>query len=212
MALDLIDNNNSNYEYYVNYTGDWKYGRIKYTTILYSNDNVYNNIYSNNDGLCHCNPKNSELDKHLLCFSDLYTDCNLCLNYTHDDKEEHDANEEHFNTDEAYEEIKRLIKLKPELVFKKNYMGIYPIEFINLLYKVLQLKHAGNDNGKGTRYALSIKEHLDKIKEDILFEYFKYDLRKSVAFRYIKNSNHIGNNAKLLQLPYELWEHIFTFI
>jgi hypothetical protein len=208
MTLNLIYNNNSYYEYYVWYTGDWKYGRIKYTTILYNNDIVY----SNDDGICHCNPKNSELDKHLLCFSDLYTDCNLCLNYTHDDREEHDKNEESFNTDEAYKEIKNLITQKPELVFKKNYMGMYPLEFINLLYKVLRLKHDGNDNGKGTLYALSIKEHLDKIIHTIELEYFKYDLLKSVAFRYIKNSNHIGNNAKLFQLPYELWEHIFTFI
>jgi hypothetical protein len=208
MALDLIYNNDSYYEYYVWYTGNWKYGRIKYTTILYSNDVVY----SNDDGLCHCNPKNSELDKHLLCFSDLFTDCNLCLNYTKDDTEEHDNNEEDFNTDEAYDKIKKLINLNPEIIFKKNYIGLYPLEFINLLYKILRLKHEGNDNGHGTGYALSIKEHLDKITETILFKYFQYDLCKSVAFRYIKNSNHIGNNAKLLQLPYELWEHIFTFI
>jgi len=208
MALDLIYNNNRYYEYYIWYSGDWKYGRIKYTTILYSNDI----IYSNDDGICHCNPKNSELDKHLLCFSDLFTDCNLCLNYTKDDREDHDDNEQDFNTDEAYKEIKKLINLKPELVFKKNYMGLYPLEFINLLYKVLRLKHDGNDNGHGTRYALSIKEHLDKITENILFEYFKYDLCKSVAFRYIKNSNHIGNNATKYKLPYEIWEHIFTFI
>ena len=208
MALDLIYNNKFDYEYVMCYTGEWKYGCIKYTTILYSNDNVYTNA----DGLCHCNPKNTELDKHLLCFSDLFTDCKLCNNYLVDDKKEHDANEKYFTTDEAYKEIKNLIQIKPELVFMKNYIGMYPLEFINLLYKVLRLKHDGNDNGRGTGYALSIKEHLDKIKEDILFNYFKYDLRKSVAFRYIKYSNHIGNNAKLLQLPYEMWEYIFTFI
>ena len=210
MALDLMYNNKSDYECYMFYSGNWKYGRIKYTTILYNNDN--DNDYSNDDGLCHCNPKNTELDKHLLCFSDLFTDCNLCLNYLKDDKAEHDVNEQDFNTDDAYIQIKSVIQLKPEVIFTKNYMGMYPLDLIYLLYKVLRLKHDGNDNGRGTGYALSIKEHLDKIKEDILFEYFKYDLRKSVAFRYIKHSNHIGNNAKLLQLPYELWEHIFTFI
>ena len=209
MALDLINNNNSYYEYYVSYTGNWKYGRIKYSTILYNNDDV---VYNNDDGLCHCNPKNSELYKLLLCFSDLYTDCNLCNNYLINDTEEHDANESNFNTVEAYKEIKRLIQLKPEVIFKKNYIGLYPLEFINLLYKILRLKHDGNDNGHGTRYALTIKEHLDKIRENIELEYFKYDLSKSVAFRYIKNSNHIGNNANLFQLPYEIWEHIFTFI
>ena len=213
MALELIYNNNCDYnkcdyKFIMCYSGEWKYGCIKYTTILYSNDNVY----TNDDGLCHCNPKNTELDKHLLCFSDLFTDCKLCNNYLVDDKKEHDANESDFNTDEAYDEIKNLIQIKPEVIFTKNYMGMYPLDLIYLLYKVLRLKHDGNDNGRGTGYALSIKEHLDKIKEDILFNYFKYDLRKSVAFRYIKHSNHIGNNAKLLQLPYELWEHIFTFI
>ncbi len=206
--LDLIYNNKDKYEFGVYYTGNWKYGRIKYTTILYSNDV----IYCNDDGICHCNPQNSELDKLLLCFSDLFTDCNLCFNYIKNDTEEHDEKEQDFNTDEAYKEIKSLIQLKPEIVFIKNYMGLYPLEFINLLYKVLRLKHEGNDNGHGTGYALSIKEYLDKITENILFEYFKYDLCKSVAFRYIKNSNHIGNNAKLFQLPYELWEHIFAFI
>ena len=208
MALDLIHTNQSEYEYYVWYTGDWKYGRIKYTSILYSNDVVY----SNDDGMCHCNPKNTEFDKLLLCFSDLYTDCNLCLNYTNDDREEHDANENDFNTDEAYKEIKTLIQLKPELIFMKNYMGMYPLEFIDLLYKVLRLKHDGNNNGIGTGYALAIKEYFNKIQKRIEFEYFKYDLCKSVAFRYIKNYNHIGNNAKLFQLPYELWQYIFTFI
>jgi hypothetical protein len=208
MALDLMHNNESEYEYSIWYTGDWKYGRIKYTTILYSNDVVY----SNDDGICHCNPKNTELDKLLLCFSDLYTDCKLCNNYLVDDNEEHDANEENFNTDEAYKEIKTLIQLKPEVVFMKNYMGMYPLEFIDLLYKVLRLKHDGNDNGHGTGYALSIKEHLNKIQKMIELEYFKYDLLKIVAFRYIKNANHIGNNAKLFQLPHEIWQHIFTFI
>ena len=208
MALDLMYNNKSYYEYYVLYTGNWKYGRIKYNTILYNNDVVY----SNDDGICHCNPKNSELDKLLLCFSDLYTDCKLCNNYLVNDDEEHDANEQYFNTDKAYEEIKKFIQLKPELILKKNYMGMYPLEFIHLLYKILRLKHDGNDNGHGTRYALTIKEYLDKITEKIELEYFKYDLRKSVAFRYIINANHIGTNAKLLQLPYEIWEHIMTFI
>ena len=208
MALDLMYNNKTYYEYYVLYTGNWKYGSIKYNTILYNNDVVY----SNDDGICHCNPKNSELDKLLLCFSDLYTDCKLCNNYLVNDDEEHDANEQYFNTDKAYEEIKKLIQLKPDLVFKKNYMEMYPLEFINLLYKILKLKHDGNDNGHGTRYALTIKEYLDKITEKIELEYFKYDLRKSVAFRYIINANHIGTNAKLLQLPYEIWEHIMTFI
>ena len=45
-----------------------------------------------------------------------------------------------------------------------------------------------------------------------IYEYLKYELVKTVAFRYIKNSNHIGNHATLYQLPYELWEHIFSFI
>jgi hypothetical protein len=200
--------NNGIYEFYVRFHGNWKYGYVKYSTILYSNDNNY----SNDDGLCHCNPKNTELDKHLLCFSDLFTDCNLCLNYKIDDTEEHDDNEEDFNTDTEYDIIINVIKQNPEVIFMKNYLGLYPLDFIDLLYDVLQLKYNGNDNGKGTYYALSIQEYLGKIKKTIKYEYLKYDLCKSVAFRYIKNSNHIGNNGKRLQLPYELWEHIFTFI
>ena len=120
--------NNGIYEFYVRFHGNWKYGYVKYSTILYSNDNNY----SNDDGLCHCNPKNTELDKHLLCFSDLFTDCNICLNYTKDDRAEHDANENDFNTDDAFEEIKKLIQLKPEVIFTKNYMGMYPLDLINL--------------------------------------------------------------------------------
>ena len=204
MTLNLIYNNKWEYDFtiFCNKFNNWKYGFLRYT----------NDTYSNDEGICHCNPKNSEFDKLLLCFSDLYTDCKLCNNYLVDDKIERDSNEENFNTDEAYEEIINLIQLKPEVVFMKNYIGLYPLEIIDLLYEILQIKHDSNDNGKGIRYALVLKEYLDKIKENIKFEYFKYDLCKRNAFEYIKNYNHIGNNTTRLQLPYEIWEHVFTFI
>ena len=49
--------------------------------------------------------------------------------------------------------------------------------------------------------------YLAKIQNDIIVH-----MRKKKVFRYIKNSNHIGNDTSLFQLPYEIWEHIFTFI
>ena len=44
------------------------------------------------------------------------------------------------------------------------------------------------------------------------FEYLKCELIKRTAYRYIKNSNHIGNNAELFQLPLQVWNYMFTFI
>ena len=51
--------------------------------------------------------------------------------------------------------------------------------------------------------------YLSKIKTHIVEQYKKREI-----FEYITKSNiiGIGNNTKLFQLPYELWEHIFTFI
>ena len=208
MALsDLFYNNHNNYnkniyDFYIAYRGDWKFGYLTYS----------NHEYLNNDGICHCNPKNTQFEKLLLCFSDLYTDCKLCNNYLIDDEKEQDENELDFNTDKEYKEIKTLIQLKPELVFVKNYMGLYPFDFIDLLHKILTIMYNGTSNGNGTYYARHIKEYINKIADDIELEYFKYELSKYVACKYIKNSNHIGNDATQLQLPLHIWKYIFTFI
>ena len=202
--LDLIYNNKYNniYKYYLSYKGNWKYGCLAYG----------NNEYLNEDGVCHCNPKNTEFEKLLLCFSDLYTDCKFCNNYLVDDENEQDDNEKDFNSDAAYKEIKTLIQLKPELLFIKNYMGLYPLDFMNLLYELLNIKYNGTSNGHGTYYSLEIQKYLNKIADDIELEYFNHELRKYVACKYIRNSNHIGTDATQLQLPLHIWKYIFTFI
>ena len=162
------------------------------------------------DEICYCNPKNTKLDELILCFSYLLTDCKKCfIDYGNYSDCEFDY-EFDGNNKGTYNECKNLIKQHPELVFKKNNFGLYPLELVELLFQTYISCYHSYDNIKG--FAKISLTYLRKIKKDLLYEYLKYELVKNVAFRYIKNSNHIGNNSKLLQLPYEIWEHIFTFI
>jgi hypothetical protein len=108
--------------------------------------------------------------------------------------------------------IKNIIKKNPEIL-KIKFMNMTPLEFINRLVKILDiettdpyLKHRVYTEIRANQY------YLYEIKKYGEFEYLKYELVKTVAFKYIKNANHIGIDGSLLQLPYEIWEHIFTFI
>jgi hypothetical protein len=173
-------------------------------------EDIYDITDMPKDEICYCNPKNTKLDELILCFSYLLTDCKKCFidygNYSDCEFEyEFDGNNKG-----TYNECKTLIKKYPELVFTKNNFGLYPLELVELLFQTYIYCYHSYDNIKG--FAQISLTYLRKIKNDLLYEYLKYELVKNVAFRYIKNSNHIGNNATLLQLPYELWEHIFTFI
>jgi hypothetical protein len=189
--------NSSRYIYYS------KYGIRKN---IYDNDNDNDNIEKTRDEICYCNPKNTELDTLIICFSYLLTDCKKCfIDYGDDDENEFD-----YNTEGTYNECKTLIISKPELVFTKNNFGLYPLELVELLFQTYISCYGSYDNIKG--FAIISLRYLRRIKSDLLYEYLKYELVKNVAVRYIKNSNHIGNNSKLLQLPYEIWDHVFTFI
>ena len=162
------------------------------------------------DELCYCNPKNTKLDELILCFSYLLTDCKRCfIDYGDYSDCEFDY-EFDGNNKETYNECKMLIKQHPELVFTKNNFGLYPLELVELLFQTYISCYNSYDNIHG--FAKISLNYLRKIKQDLLYEYVKYELVKKYAFRYIKNSNHIGNNATLYQLPYEIWEHVFTFI
>jgi hypothetical protein len=173
-------------------------------------EDIYDITDMPRDEICYCNPKNTKLDELILCFSYLLTDCKRCfIDYGNYSDCEFDY-EFDGNNKGTYNECKKLIKQHPELVFKKNNFGLYPLELVELLFQTYISCYHSYDNVKG--FAQISLTYLRKIKNDLLYEYLKYELVKNVAFRYIKNSNHIGNNANLLQLPYEMWEHIFTFI
>jgi hypothetical protein len=186
----------------------------------YSNYGIRENRYDNNntdnsiDKICYCNSKNTKLDNLILSFSYLLTDCNKCFIDYGDYSDCEFEYEFDGNNEGTYKEFKKLIKQNPELVFTKNKFGLYPLELVELLFKTYIDTYNSYDNIHG--FANISLIYLRKIKNDLLYEYVKYELSKRVAFRYIKNSNHIGigngNNDKLLQLPYEIWEHIFTFI
>lgn len=174
------------------------------------NDYTEDNIDISRDVICYCNPKNTKLDELILCFSYLLTDCKKCfIDYGNYSDCEFDY-EFDGNNKGTYDKFKNLIKQDPKLVFTKNNFGLYPLELVELLFQTYIYCYTSYDNIKG--FAQISLTYLRKIKNDLLYEYLKYELVKNVAFRYIKNSNHIGNNSKLLQLPYEIWEHIFTFI
>jgi hypothetical protein len=169
-------------------------------------EDIYDITDMPRDEICYCNPKNTKLDELILCFSYLLTDCKKCfIDYGDDNENEFDS-----NTEGTYNEFKTLILSKPELVFTKNNIGLYPLELVELLFQTYISCYHSYDNIKG--FAQISLTYLRKIKNDLLYEYLKYELVKNVAFRYIKNSNHIGNKSSKFQLPMEMWEHIFTFI
>ena len=174
------------------------YIHYSYYGIREDKHKIGNNIKDiNSNEICYCNPKNTELDKLILCFSYLLTDCSKCVIDYGDDNE----NEFDYNTESTYQECKLLIKQNPDLVFTKNNFGLYPIEFVDLLDQTFLSCYESYDNING--FAKKSFNYVCKIRND---------LEKSAAFQYIIKSNHIGCNSNEYQLPIEIWEHIFTFI
>jgi hypothetical protein len=172
---------------------------------------------------CVCNPKLPSLCRLILHFSYIYTDCDICFSsrykykyrkhiYEYADEDKHKLELENEDDDEILIQIKNLIKNNPKIVYMKM-MDITPIELIHKLDTILDVED--------THPFLKHREHCKiRYNQHNLFEilkfakivYLNYELGKNVAFRYIKNSNHIGNRGELLQLPLHIWEYIFTFI
>jgi len=192
------------------YFNSTRYNHYSYYGIR---ENIYDytedNIDIPRDVICYCNPKNTKLDELILCFSYLLTDCKRCFIDYGDYSSEFDYEFDGNNLG-TYQECKLLIKQHPELVFTKNNFGLYPLELVELLFQTYISCYTSYDNIHG--FAKISLNYLRKIKQDLLYEYVKYELVKNSAFRYIKNSNHIGNNASQKQLPIEIWEHVFTYI
>lgn len=158
--------------------------------------------------ICYCNPKNTKLDELILCFSYLLTDCYKCARNYGDDND--NENEFDGNTESTYQECNTLIVKNPELVFTKNKFGLYPLELVELLDQTFMRCYDSYKYMNG--FPKLSYNYLCMIRKDLLRVYIKYEFIKSVAFRYIRLSNHIGKDTSKYQLPYELWEHIFTFI
>jgi len=172
---------------------------------------------------CICNTNLPSLYRLLLHFSYIYTDCEECSSsrykykyrrhvYEYEDEDKYKSKLENEDSEEIIIQIKNLIKKNPKIL-KIKIIDMTPLELINSLDKILYVED--------THPFLKYREHCEirthqhtlyEILKFANFEYLKYELVKTVAFTYIKNSNHIGNNSKLLQLPYEIWEHIMTFI
>lgn len=172
---------------------------------------------------CICNTNLPSLHRLLLHFSYIYTDCDKCFNsryeyryrkhiYEYADEDKNKLKLENEDHEEIIIQIKNIIKKNPKIVYMKI-MDITLLELINILDNILELetiypflKH---------REYCEIRcnqDSLHEIKKYGEFEYLKYELVKKVAFRFIKNSNHIGTDASLLQLPLHIWDEIFAFI
>jgi hypothetical protein len=165
-------------------------------------DNVDEVLINYENDICICNSNNTKLDKLILLYSYLNHNCPLCypnLSYIDMCKEK------------TYKEIQNMIKENPKnILYNINYRNLIPLSFVELLQYVLTRDY-------DYLYILNINKYKKRNKENQMYlakikNYIIVHMRKKKAFRYIKKSNHIGNNAKLLQLPYEIWEHIFTFI
>lgn len=172
---------------------------------------------------CICNSKLPSLYRLILHFSYIYTDCDTCSTYRYKykyrkhiyeyaDEDKQKLELENEDEDEIIIQIKNLIKNNPKIISMKV-LDFTPIELITKLDKILDVE----DTHPFLKYRehgeiRTNQHHLYEILKFANFEYLKYELVKSVAFRYIKNSNHIGHNAELLQIPLHIWKYIFTFI
>ena len=179
----------------------------------YLNDD--NKIINIDDNVCRCNKKNTKLDEMILFFCYLYTDCHNCaISYEDDDIERYEYTygyivDFRMYKNDTYEKIKKCIKDNPDLIFKKNYIGFYPLKFINVLQDILEKRYDYKTTiEKDKKLIIENISYLDKIKENI-----KEQGIKKEAFEYItKTTTLIGNQFGHQTLPYELWEYIFTFI
>ena len=168
----------------------------------YNIDNIDKVLINYNNDICICNSKNTPLDKLILLYCYLKHNCPLCypnISYINMCKEK------------TYKEIQKIIKENSKnILFTRNYKYFTPLMFVKLLQHVLIRDYEYLFISNINKYKKRNKEnqmYLAKIQNDIIVH-----MRKKKAFRYIKNSNHIGNDTSLFQLPYEIWEHIFTFI
>jgi len=170
------------------------------TDYLYSDD-----VYLDDNIWCICNTTLPLLYRLILYFSYLYDKCGECCRYKIVDIIDMLENKD------ILLKIKNIIK-KNLKILQIKFMDMTPLEFINRLYKILDIETTQPYLKHRVYAQIRANQHyLYKIEKYINIEHPKYLLEKNFAFIYIKNSNHIGNNAMLLQLPLEMWEYIFTF-
>ena len=165
-------------------------------------DNVDELLINYENDICICNPKNTQLDKLILLYCYLNQNCQRCypnITYISMCKEQ------------TYKEIQKMIKDNPKnILYNINYRSLIPLAFVELLQYILTRDYDYLFISQIHKYKKINKEnqmYLAKIQNYIIVH-----MHKKKAFRYIKKSNHIGNDTSLFQLPYEIWEHIFTFI
>ena len=110
---------------------------------LYDNDNdTHGNFYMNNDNIiinldddvCICNLKNTDLDKLILFYCYLYTDCKTYpYDLENNDYYDYEYNygyidNFHISKDINYKKIQKMIKEKTKLIFTKNYLGLAELQ------------------------------------------------------------------------------------
>jgi hypothetical protein len=193
-------------------------------TFLMNSDNLdYHDDCIETYNWCICNTNLPSLYRLLLHFSYVYTSCNKCFHsryeyqhrkhiYEYADEDKVKLDLENKDIDEVDIQIKNIIKKNAKILYIK-FINITPLEFIDKLDKILE--EEDNEPYLKYRHHCEIRRNQHYLYEILIFakfEYLKYELVKKVAFRYIRNSNHVGNNATLFQLPLEIWEYIFTFI
>ena len=202
--IDTLDTNNidDNPDYVVKMVDKHKDNLInKYNYYYINNNNIVVDFNRLDNNICICNPKNTPLDKLILFYCYLYQNCELCFRNIHCIG---------MCKEKSYKEIQKMIKENPKnILFNKNHIGFYPLTFVKVLHHILIRDYEYDESNKYNRFNKENQMYLAKIKTHIIDQYVKKD-----AFEYIKKSSiiGIGNNTKLFQLPYELWEHIFTFI
>ena len=182
-----------------------------------------NNEYLDIEIWCICNHTLPTIHRLLLHFSYIYNDCDICFGsrneykyrkhiYEEEDEDKIKLNLENEDDEEIIIQIKNIIKKNPKILYIK-FLDFTPIEFINRLDNILDVED--------THPFLKYREHckirknqhnLYEILKFAKFEYLTNELIKNSAYRYIKNSNHIGNNAELFQLPLQVWNYMFTFL
>ena len=165
--------------------------------------------------LCRCNKKNTKLDELLLFFCYLFHTCSICyIHYDNSDVEDYEYEYGYIDTfyiykEQEYKEIQKIIKKNHNnIVFTKNVIGVYPLNFVILLQDILDKYYKEEYTKQKDKKLIEESQlYLEQIKEHIIAQYVKRD-----AFEYITQSSLIGNQFAKKQLPYDLWEHIFTFI
>ena len=172
---------------------------------------------------CVCNTNLPSLYRLILHFSYIYTDCDKCFNsryqyrnrkhiYEYADEDKYKLNIENEDDEEIVIQIKNSIKRNPKIV-SMTIMNITLLELIDTLDDILEVEDKHPFLKHREHCEIRCNQHiLSEIKKYAKIEYLNYELFKNVAFRYIKNSNHIGTDDTHLQLPLHIWKYIFTFM